>query len=119
LDFSSARTALNFTATTVVPAGIAVVSPNGGENWQAGTSHAITWTYTGNPGSKVKIELLKNGALKSTITTKASIGTGGKGIYNWKISRSLTPGTDYRIRVTSVTNSSATDTSEGNSSIYK
>ena len=118
-DFSGESSGLNFIGASVVPPGIKLVSPNGGEILKVGTPYNVTWTYTGTPGSKVKIELLKNGALKSTITTKASIGTGGTGTYNWKISRSLTPGTDYRIRVTSTTNSSATDTSEGNSSIYK
>jgi hypothetical protein len=118
-DFSGESSGLNFIGTSVVPPGIQLVSLNGGEILKVGTSYNVTWTYTGTPGSKVKIELLKNGALKSTITTKASIGTGGTGTYNWKISRSLTPGTDYRIRVTSTTNSSATDTGEGNFSISK
>ena len=39
-----------------VPPTITVASPNGGESWQAGTTHAIQWTYTGDPGSTVKIE---------------------------------------------------------------
>jgi hypothetical protein len=93
------------------------VSPNSGENYKTGSSHAITWTYTGNPGSRVKIELLKNGVLNRTITTKASIGSGGSGSYNWKISRTQVTGSDYKIRITSTTNSSATDTSNGNFSI--
>ena len=116
-DFSAESTGLNFTATPVPTAGITVVSPNGGENWKAGLSYAITWTYTGNPGSKVKIELLKNGILNRTITSRASIGSGGSGSYNWKISRTQATGSDYKIKITSTTNSSATDTSNGNFSI--
>jgi len=118
-DFSDERIGLNFTGTPITPAGLAVVSPNGGENWKTGSSHAITWTYTGNPGSKVKIELLKNGNLSRTITTKASIGSGGSGSYNWKISRSQAVGTDYKIKITSTTTGSATDTSDGSFSISK
>ena len=118
-DFSAESTGLNFTATPVPTAGITVVSPNGGENWKAGLSYAITWTYTGNPGSKVKIELLKNGILNRTITSRASIGSGGSGSYNWKISRTQATGSDYKIKITSTTNSAATDTSNANYTIYK
>jgi len=117
IDFSDDSIGLNFTGTPVTPPGLTVVSPNNGENWKTGSSHAITWTYTGNPGSKVKIELLKNGVLNRTITSRASIGNGGSGSYNWKISRGQATGTDYLIKITSTTNSSATDTSNGNFSI--
>jgi len=118
-NFSDESIGLNFIGTPVIPSGLTVVSPNGGENWKTRSSHAITWTYTGNPGSKVKIELLQNGILNRTITTKASIGSGGSGSYNWKISRSQATGTDYKITITSTTTSSATDTSNGNFSISK
>jgi hypothetical protein len=114
-NFSSgASTGLNFTATAATPTGLTVVSPNGGENSKTGSYHTITWTYTGNPGSKVKIELLKNGILNRTITSRASIGSGS---YNWKISRTQATGNDYKIKITSTTNTSATDTSNGNFSI--
>ncbi len=39
---------------------IAVVSPNGGEFWQVGTSQTITWTSSGTSGN-IKIELSRNG----------------------------------------------------------
>jgi C1A family cysteine protease len=116
-EFSGESPGLNFTATPVTPTGLTVVSPNGGENSKTGSYHAITWTYTGNPGSRVKIELLKNGILNRTITSRASIGSGGSGSYNWKISRAQATGSDYKIKITSTTNSSATDTSNGNFSI--
>ena len=116
-DFSDDSIGLNFTGTPVTPPALTVALPNNGENWKTGSSHAITWTYTGNPGSKVKIELLKNGVLNRTITSRASIGNGGSGSYNWKISRGQATGTDYLIKITSTTNSSATDISNGNFSI--
>jgi hypothetical protein len=118
-NFSGESTGLNFAGTPVVPAGIAVTSPDGGESWKPGSSHSITWMYTGNPGSKLKIDLLKGGNLNRTITTKASLGSGGNGYYTWKISPSQVVGNDYTIRITSTTNSSATDTSNANFSIYK
>jgi hypothetical protein len=102
-----------------MPAGIAVTSPNGSESWKTGSSHSITWMYTGNPGSKLKIDLLKGGNLNRTITTKASLGSAESGSYTWKISPSQVVGNDYTIRITSTTNSSATDTSNANFSINK
>lgn len=122
INFSAESTGLNFSATPVIPASLTVVAPNGGENLKAGTSYSIVWNYTGNPGSKVKIEILKNGLVDRTITSKASLGNGGSGSYTWKISRAQVAGTDYRIRITgtaSTTTGLSTDTSDGNFSIYR
>jgi|WetSurSiteA1Bulk_404760.scaffolds.fasta_scaffold00671_13 C1A family cysteine protease len=119
IDFSSESTGLNFIATPIPPAGFIVVSANGGENWKAGLTYSIAWTYTGSPGSKVKIELLKNGVLNRILTSNALTGSGGTGSYKWKISRTQATGNDYRVRITSTTNISATDTSDGNFSVSK
>ncbi len=116
-DFSGSSTTLNFTGTPLPPPAIAVLSPNGGEYWKPGTSYTITWAYTSNPGSSVRIELMKNGVLKGTIATSAPIGSGGSGSYRWTISRSQTSGTDYQIRVTSTSNGAASDASDRNFSI--
>jgi hypothetical protein len=86
---------------------ITVVSPNGLENWIRGTTQTIKWKSTGSPGANVKIELLK-GAVKSTIIAS----TDNDGSYSWNIPSTQTPGMDYKIRVTSTTNSAYTDTSD-------
>jgi hypothetical protein len=116
-DFGGASTILNFTGTPLPPAGITVVSPNGGESLRRGGIYTIRWTYTGNPGSSVKIELLKNGAPNSVLASSASTGSGGSGSYSWRMSRSQITGTDYQVRVTSVSNGAAADTSDGYFSI--
>ena len=103
--------------TIGAPPSITVTSPNGGEAWQTGTSHVINWTYTGNPGTAVKIELLRAGALVGTMTSSTSIGTGGNGSFTWNIGSSITPGSDYKVRVTSTTTSSYSDTSNNNFTI--
>jgi hypothetical protein len=83
----------NFSITQP-PSPITVTSPNGGENWVAGTNHAVTWTQTGLTGS-VTIDLYKGGALlKNLGTADASAGT-----LTWAISAGETAGSDYRIRV--------------------
>jgi len=101
----------------IIGTGITVISPNGWETWKVGTTQTIRWTYTGSPGSYVKIELLKSGVLNRTIRSSNSIGSGGSGSYNWAISPSQPAGADYKIRVTSTTNRSYTDTSDNNFTI--
>lgn len=86
-----------------LPAEIVVTSPTGGENWVAGSKHTVTWTYSGNVGSKVYIELL-HAYLSIPISSGASTGKNGTGSYSWKVPASLTAEDGCRIRVTSVSN---------------
>ncbi|MCP5107583.1 MAG: hypothetical protein GY950_29615 [bacterium] len=66
---------------SIVSASLSVTSPNGGENLEAGTSHAVTWTSTGTVG-KVKIEYsTNNGSSWTTITSSTS----NDGSYSWSI----------------------------------
>jgi C1A family cysteine protease len=86
---------------------ITVISPTSGDSWQAGKTYTISWTYTGDPGSYVKIELY-NGLNPNRIITSSTPIVNGS--YNWKISPKQTPN-DYSIRVTSTTTPSCTATS--------
>ena len=54
--------------------------------WQRYTSHAVTWDYTGNPGSAVKIMLLK-GQYRSWHNQPPALRSarGGQGSYTWQI----------------------------------
>jgi hypothetical protein len=99
----------NFTIVGPPPPTISVVSPNGGENWQAGTTQTIRWGCSGDLGSYVKIELLKGGTLNRTITNRASASSGS---FNWRIPSTQTQGADYKIKITSRNNSSCTDTTD-------
>ena len=101
---------------TITPAGtvtptITVTSPNGGQSWQRGTSHAVTWSYTGSPGSTVKITLLKAGVEVGTIITSTSIGSSGTGSYTWPISSTGLTGSDFKVKVQSISQPGITDTS--------
>jgi hypothetical protein len=96
-----------------------VTAPDGGESWARGTQQTITWSYTENPGGKVKIELLKGGVPVRTITTGTPIGTGGEGSYPWTIPNDLSARSDYRIKITHTTIKACTATSAGNFSITK
>jgi hypothetical protein len=89
-----------------------IASPNGGEAWQAATSQTIRWTYAGNPGSLVRIELLKGGSVNSVIASSAPVGSNGSGSFVWRIPSTQLTGNDYAIRITSVQNASTTDMSD-------
>ena len=92
-------------------------APNGGEIWKRNTTYAIRWSYLGNPGASVKIELLKGGVLNRTIKASTSVGSGGSGFFNWKVPSNQTTGSDYRIRITSTKSGSYTGTSNANFTI--
>jgi len=98
---------------------ISVVSPNGGDSWIPGTTQTIRWSYTGNPGSYVKIELLKAGVVNRIIKPSISKGSGGNGSCRWRIPSTQATGSDYRIRITSTRNGSYTDTSDNDFTISK
>jgi len=99
------------TPATTTPSSITVTSPNVKETWQRGTKHTVTWSYTGNPGSKVKITLLKSGVEVGTISSSTSIGIGGKGSYSWPIYPTGSTGSDYKVKVQSISQPSIKDTS--------
>lgn len=97
---------------------ISISTPNGGENLQAGSFYVITWTYSGNPGTAVRIELLRNGVFYSTVITSTPTGNAGSGLYNWRVPSFAIPlGGGYSIRITSTTNSTYTDRSDNTFSI--
>ena len=84
-----------FTLNAASVGTIAVTSPNGGENWTAGTTQNITWTSSNV--SSVKIKLWRN-AIYTTIaeSVQASLGT-----YEWSIPSGLTLANDYYIFIMS------------------
>jgi DNA-binding beta-propeller fold protein YncE len=103
---------------TILPPTVNVTTPNGGESWMVGTTVPIKWSYTGNPGSRVKIDLYKGGVLDRTISSGIATGGAGNGAFNWKIPTSVTPGGDYRATITSTTYPTCTDTSDADFSIF-
>jgi hypothetical protein len=81
---------------------ITVSKPASGASWQTGTTQAINWTFTGDPGSYVKIDLWKGGAFSQTLSSSTAISSS----YNWPVPTSLTVGSDYQIVVSSTSNTS-------------
>jgi PKD repeat protein len=89
---------------------ISVTTPDGGETWERGTTHTIAWSYTGNPGSTVKIVFLKGG-IPVTLSESAPIGSGGKGSYTWSIWSERPTGSDYKVSVESTSQPTVKDIS--------
>lgn len=81
---------------------VRVTSPNGGESWVAGTTHAITWDAgTGNTplsslGPKVNIDLFQGAT-----STRIAAGVPNTGSYSWTLPTSIAAGTNYIINVSS------------------
>jgi hypothetical protein len=93
---------------------IVVNSPDGSEHWTCGDTPTINWTYTGNPGSAVKIELLKAGLVVQTISSYTS----NDGTFSsWTVPAGLETGTDYKVRITGTDNPSITDMSDADFTI--
>lgn len=86
----------SFTVQLTVGRGLMLLSPNGGERWHRGYTWPIRWTS--NIGTNMRIELLKDGALKEVITA----GTADDGVFDWAIPTNYQEGHDYRFRLTSV-----------------
>jgi Leucine-rich repeat (LRR) protein len=72
---------------------IAVTSPNGGENWQVGSGHNITWTSAGTSGA-VKIEYSTN---NGSDWEEIIASTPDDGTYLWTIPSM--PSTSCLVRV--------------------
>ncbi|OPZ45103.1 MAG: PKD domain protein [Euryarchaeota archaeon ADurb.BinA087] len=91
---------------------ITVTAPNGGETWPQNSTQTIQWSYTEDPGSQVLIELLRGTTVQQVITAGTSLGSGGSGSFSFAVPTSLPLGSDYKVRITSTSNASYTDTSD-------
>jgi hypothetical protein len=88
-----------WTFATGVPL-IEVMSPNGREQWRAGTSHPIAWKYKGDADT-VRLDLYMLDAVgrRVFVSTLASNVPSDLGTLTWNIDPRLEPRDDYFIRV--------------------
>jgi hypothetical protein len=108
VNYVRVRRATDVPLTITIGGSIDLASPNGGESWAAGSTHAITWTSDGV--DSVKIELSSNGGSTFPTTIVAS-RPASDSTYSWTLPVGLTPGSTYRIRVRDVLDSSLNDVS--------
>ncbi len=83
-------------------------SPNGGENWEAGSTHNITWTSNSSV-QNVKLEYSTNSGSADSWTLITS-STPNSGTYNWTIPNIVT--SKCVVRISDPSNSSLFDTSD-------
>jgi hypothetical protein len=86
---------------------IEVTVPRAGKQWKRGYTYPIKWTG-GKPSAKVKIQLLKAGAVKKVLAAS----TANDGIFEWKVPSKFALGDDYRVRVIYLPDTSMRDVSE-------
>ncbi len=101
---------LSDNAFTIVspPSPLTVTSPNGGETWTQGKTYTITWNETGVSGD-VSVHLNVNGA--DTYWLGGVSASAGQ--FSWTVPYSVTPGSAYRVHVTSADNGAIEDLSDG------
>jgi len=73
---------------------ITIISPNGYETWLIGSQYTITWT-SNNVIGNVSLDLYKG----TTITQVIETSTINDGNTSWVIPSTITPGTDYRVKI--------------------
>ncbi len=93
-DWGDVAAGWSATYTTLVPpTSITITSPNGGENWQVGSIHTITWTASGTSGT-VRIEYSTN---NGSSWTNVIASTPDDGSQSWTIPNA--PSTNCIVRV--------------------
>ncbi len=112
---SCSATSNSFTISAPAPppstSSITVTYPTSGAIWYRGQYNLISWKYTGNPGSTVRIDLLRGGRLYTTIAYETTIGRNGTGNYSWHVSFFQATGSNFQVRLTSNSNPGLTSTS--------
>lgn len=86
-----------------VSASINVTSPTTGTIWNPGQTRTIQWTD--NISSNVRIELYKGGTFNRTITSS----TLSDGAHTYTVPSNLVNGSNYRVKITSVSDASVYD----------
>ena len=81
-------------------AGLAVTVPNGGDVRRRGEAWPVRWTYWGNAGTQVRVEVIKAGAVVKAFPGAYPIGLNGYG--GLTVPMDVPAGSGYRIRLTSV-----------------
>jgi hypothetical protein len=88
---------------------ITIFSPKGGESWPTGSKQDVFWDANALSGN-VKVELYKGGVNWQTINSSIPADSG---TCLWSISSSLEAGSDYKVRITSLSSPSIWGESQG------
>lgn len=78
---------------TITDPALRITAPNGGESWQKGTVHDITWNHDVATGGSIKFKLYKGGTFLQFLTGVVS----NNGTYSWYVPTGLSAGSNYQI----------------------
>ena len=95
------------------PSALQLITPNGGESFQAGSAQTISWTVT-SPSGLVQIELYRGGNLFQNLAQVPL----SQSNYLWTINHSLGDTNTYRIQLTSVAHPLVADSSDGSFAVF-
>lgn len=88
---------------------LSITYPNiTGLEWKIGKEYTITWQSKGNVGPSAKLELYKGNTLHRII----SENTDNDGSHKWSVPPELQTGSDFRIKISSITDSTIYDFSD-------
>jgi hypothetical protein len=105
---ATASVVASFRGTTVATS-LTVLAPAAGAEVAVPGPLTVQWNGTGAVGGSVKVELLRGGTVATVLAPAAATGVGA---LTWKAPGTLTRGTDYSVRVSSVANPAATADSD-------
>jgi hypothetical protein len=94
---STIGTAASVSIDRSVPS-VAVTSPNGGESWLAGSSHAITWTATDAEGIAANSIVLEYSVNNGSSWLPVASGVANSGTFSWTVPSN--PSTTALVRAT-------------------
>ena len=90
-----------------------LISPNGGENFQAGSTQKVAWVST-NPSGLVQIDLYRSNAFYVTLAQISMRQSN----YIWAIPARIGDNTNYLIKLTSLTFPALADSSDAPFSVF-
>lgn len=90
---------------------LSLLSPNGGETWHMRTTHPITWNFLNLTGN-LKLELVRGADAIPVYTISSSVPVTNQ-LVNWIIPVTISLATDYRVKISSLSNPEITDLSDG------
>lgn len=97
-----------FTISTLPEPEITVITPNGGENWPAGSQQIISWTSTDISKVDIGYQTTSSGSGWQMIAINVDASQGS---YNWTIPN--TPSTECLIKISKFLDTSISDVSDG------
>ena len=99
------------------PPVVTATAPNGGETWDIGTSHNITWAATDNIGvTSVSIVVSRDGG--ATYVDTLAIGEANDGVYPWLVDGDAAMNARVKVIAFDAASNSGEDVSDSDFEIY-